>query len=160
MIGAVMAVLAMAILTASVALAQDQPDATFTFSAWSVSAGVGFVWGEGVLTYQGKEHCFSVDGVSVPVVGASRVFVSGKVYHLRNLEDFAGQFVAATAEATLGMGAGATAMRNQQGVVITLLSTTQGFELKLASSGVNVTLEKEFVPDAPRRSPEPVRTLG
>jgi hypothetical protein len=33
-------------------------------------------------------------------------------------------------------------MKNQNGVVIDLFSTTQGLNLKLAPSGVNLTLKK------------------
>ena len=139
---AVMATLFVAILTAGVALAQEAPDATLTFSGGSVSVGVGYLWGEGVLTYQGKEYLFLVEGVSIPVVGCSLVSASGNVYHLKNLEDFNGQFMAATAEATVGMGAGATAMRNKRGVVVNFLSMTRGLEFKLATSGVRFTLQK------------------
>ena len=44
--------------------------------------------------------------------------------------------------AVFGGGAGATVMKNQNGVVIELKSTTQGASLKLAASGINLTLEK------------------
>ena len=139
-IAAVLGVLIVAIFTASVALAQDQPDATFTFTGGSVSLGVGYVWGHGVLTYQGKEYPFSVHGLSAPALGGSHVSASGTVYGLKSLEDFNGTFMAATASATAGGGAGASAMRNQRGVVIHLLSTSVGFEFQLATSGMNVAL--------------------
>jgi hypothetical protein len=48
----------------------------------------------------------------------------------------------ATAEGTLGGGAGATKMKNQNGVVIDLFTTTQGLNLKLAPSGVQLKLKK------------------
>ncbi len=122
--------------------AQEKPDATIRFSGGSVSAGIGYSWGSGTLSYQGKEYPFSIEGVSFPVVGGSSVSASGNVYHLKNLKDFNGNFVAATAEATVGMGAGATAMRNEQGVIINLLSTTLGLEFKLATAAVKVSLSK------------------
>ena len=128
-------------LGASPSGAQEKPDATITFSGGSVSAGIGYNWGSGMLSYQGKEYPFSIEGVSAPVVGGSSVSASGNVYHLKSLKDLNGNFIAANAEATVGMGAGATAMRNEQGVVITLLSTTLGLEFKLASSVVKISLK-------------------
>ena len=132
---ALMAVFAVA------ALAQEKPDATLTFSGGSVSVGIGYSWGSGVLTYQGKDYPFSVDGLSVGVVGGSSVTATGDVYNLKKLQDFNGNYTAATAQGTLGGGAGATAMQNQASVVIKLVSTTQGIEFKLASSGVKITLK-------------------
>ena len=42
----------------------------------------------------------------------------------------------------MGGGAGATIMKKQSGVVIELKSTTQGAGLKLAASGIRLTLDK------------------
>ncbi len=141
MSGAVVAALVGVCLVASPALAQEKPDATLTFSGGSVSAGIGYSWGSGTLTYQGKEYPFSVDGLSVGAVGATSVTASGEVYHLKKLEDFNGNYTAATASGTLGGGAGATAMQNQAGVVVKLVSTTQGLDFKLAASGVKISLK-------------------
>jgi hypothetical protein len=121
--------------------AQEKPDATIMFSGGSVSAGIGYSWGSGTLSYQGKEYPFSVDGLSVGAVGATSVTASGEVYHLKKPEDFNGNYTAATASGTLGGGAGVTAMQNQAGVVIKLVSTTQGLDLKLAASGVKISLK-------------------
>ncbi len=141
MSGAVVAVLVGATLVASAALAQEKPDATLKFSGGSVSAGIGYSWGSGTLTYQGKDYPFSVDGLSVGAVGAASVAASGDVYNLKKLEDFNGNYTAATASGTIGGGAGGTAMQNQAGVVIKLVSTTQGLDFKLAASGVKISLK-------------------
>lgn len=53
-----------------------------------------------------------------------------------------GNYTSATAEGTLGGGAGVTKMKNQNGVVIDLRTTTQGVNVKLAPSGVKLTLKK------------------
>jgi hypothetical protein len=44
------------------AFAEEKPDATVKLTAGSVAAGIGFSWGDGVLTYQEKEYPFSVSG--------------------------------------------------------------------------------------------------
>ena len=95
-----------------------------------------------MLTYEGKEYPFKVSGLSVVDVGISKATSSGKGYNLKKLEDFNGNYTAASAEGTMAGGAGALTMKNQNGVVIDLISTTQGVNLKLALEGVKITLEK------------------
>jgi hypothetical protein len=125
------------------AVAQGKkPDATLELSEGSVAAGIGFSWGKGTLTYKGKKYPIKVEGLSVGEVGISRATARGDVYDLKKVEDFSGNFAAAGVGATVGGGAGATAMKNQNGVVIELVSTTQGASLKLAASGLRLTLQK------------------
>jgi hypothetical protein len=59
-----------------------------------------------------------------------------------SLEDFSGNYTAAGIGATVGGGGSATAMKNQNGVVIEMTSTTQGASLKLAASGLRLTVVK------------------
>ena len=142
MIGLV-AVGSLVMAVAGLAGAQPRkPDATLTLSEGSVAAGVGFNWGNGVLTYKGKAYPVQVDGLSVGEVGVTRATAKGEVSHLAKLADFAGNYAAVGAEATAGGGAGTTVMRNQNGVVIELQSTTQGASLKLGAEGVRLTLAK------------------
>jgi hypothetical protein len=125
------------------AVAQDKKvDATLTMSEGQVAVGIGYSWGKGVLTYEGKKYPFKVSGLSVVDVGITKATSSGKVYNLKKLADFNGNYTAGSAEGTLGGGAGALTMKNQNGVVIDLVSTTQGVNLKLALEGVKITLEK------------------
>jgi hypothetical protein len=125
------------------AVAQDKvPDATLMMSEGQVAFGIGFSWGKGVLTFQGKEYPFKVKGISVVDIGITKATSSGKVYNLKKLEDFNGNYTAASAEGTLAGGAGALTMKNQNGVVIDLRSTTAGVNLKLSVEGVSLTLEK------------------
>jgi hypothetical protein len=125
------------------AIAQDKkPDATLTMSEGQVAVGIGYSWGKGVLTYQGKQYPFKVSGLSAVDIGITKATSSGKVYNLKKLEDFNGNYTAASAEGTIAGGAGALTMKNQNGVVIDLVSTTKGVNLKLAVEGVKLTLEK------------------
>ena len=61
---------------------------------------------------------------------------------MKTLADFSGSYTAGAAEGTVGGGAGVSTMKNQNGVVIELKSTTQGANLKLAAEGVKLTLDK------------------
>jgi hypothetical protein len=121
---------------------EKKPDATLKLSEGSVAAGIGWSWGNGTLTFKGKRYPFKVEGLSVGDVGVTKASATGKVYNLKKLEDFTGTFTAAAAGATVGGGASATAMKNQNGVEINIVSTTQGVAFKLAAEGVKFTLTK------------------
>jgi hypothetical protein len=120
-----------------------KPDATLALSEGSVGIGIGFSWGKGTLTYQGKTYTVKVEGLSVGDVGLDRATAVGNVFNLKKLDAFSGNYTAAGAAGTIGGGAGATTMRNQNGVVIELTSTTQGASLKLAAEGLRLTIMQE-----------------
>jgi len=143
---AMVVVLGMVAALAGLALAAEKkktPDATLTLSKGQVAVGIGWSWGEGVLALKGKNYPFKVEGLSVGDVGITKAEAEGKVYNLKKLEDFNGTYVSAAAEATVGVGAGASAMKNEKGVVIHLFPKTKGVNLKLGGEGVKFTLEKK-----------------
>lgn len=126
-----------------IARAQEgTPDATVKISSGSVAVGVGFSWGGGVLTYQGKDYPFDVSGLSVADVGISKAEASGDVYHLKSLADFSGNYTGVSAGVTIAGGGGGTVLKNQNGVVLKLSGTTQGLKFKLAVDGVKLTLKQ------------------
>jgi hypothetical protein len=141
-LGLVVMVMVMCFLISGPAFSQDKPDATLKLSQGQVAVGIGYSWGNGVLTFQGKNYPFKIRGLSVVDVGISRADASGNVFGLKNLKDFNGTYTTGSAEATLAGGAGGTTMKNQNGVLIKLVSTTQGVNLKLALEGVKLTLTK------------------
>jgi hypothetical protein len=138
-------VLVMAIflgLSGRVYTQEKKPDATLTLKEGQIAAGIGWSWGKGVLTYQGKEYPFKTKGLSVIDVGITKASASGKVYRLGKLENFNGTYSGGSAEGTIGGGAGVTRVQNQNGVILELVSTTQGVNFKFAGEGVTFTLEK------------------
>jgi hypothetical protein len=128
-------------LFGSVFAQEEKPDATLTLSKGQVGVGIGWSWGDGVLTFKGENYPFKVGGLSVVDVGITKANAVGKVYHLKKLSDFNGTYAGAAAEGTIGGGAGVSTMKNQNGVVIELQSTTQGVNFKLAGEGVKFTLK-------------------
>lgn len=122
--------------------AKAKPDATVSFTTGSVAAGIGFSWGSGTLRYKGKSYPIKVEGLSVGDVGISKATASGNVYHLKTLADFAGNYTAASAGATVGGGGSVSAMQNQNGVVLKISATTKGLKLKFATEGVKIELAK------------------
>src|SRR5215470_8941086 len=104
------------------------------------ATGTGFSWGKGTLTYNGKTYPVKVEGLSVGEVGLARATAVGTVSNLENISDFSGNYVAAGAGATAAGGVDIAVMRNENGVVIEMKSTTQGANLKLGVDGVRLTL--------------------
>ena len=140
----IMGLMTIAVLTLglSVAHAEDKaPDATLKLSAGSVAAGVGISWGSGTLTYNGKDYPISVTGLSVGDVGITKIEASGKVYNLKNVDDFNGNYTAGAVGAAVAGGASITGMKNQNGVSIELVATTQGVKFTLGGGGVDMKIK-------------------
>ena len=116
-------------------------DATVELTAGSVAAGIGLSWGSGTLSYNGKEYKFKIDGMSVGSVGIQNATARGKVYNLKNVSDFAGNYAAVAVGMTVGGGAGSKTMKNDKGVIMDLISTNQGVDFTLGPQGVKITLE-------------------
>jgi hypothetical protein len=125
-----------------VAIAADPPPSgTVTMSSKSVAIGIGVSWGDGTLSYGGKTHAFSVDGLSVVDLGVSGITTKGEVFNLKKLEDFNGNYVAGEAGIAIAGGPSDTIMKNQNGVVLRLHGTQKGARLTLAAGGVKLKLK-------------------
>jgi hypothetical protein len=130
------------LMMSALAIAQDGPPSGKVWvESRTVATGIGVSWGDGKLTYEGKEHTFSVKGLSVIDLGVSKVTATGEVFNLKKLSDFDGNYVAAKVGAAVAGGAGAVAMKNQNGVVMQLTGTGQGVQLTLGGAGVDVKLK-------------------
>jgi len=119
----------------------EEPSGTVSIESTSIAIGIGVQWGDGVLKYNGQEYKFSVGGLSVLDLGVSSISATGKVYNLKKLSDFSGTYSAAEAGIAVGAGVGASSMRNQNGVDITLTSTKVGVKFKLAPEGLKIKLK-------------------
>jgi hypothetical protein len=65
----------------------------------------------------------------------------GYVQNLEELDSFAGTYVAVGAGATAGKGGSAVTMRNENGVVLSLLSQTEGVAVNLGAEGFQIQLD-------------------
>jgi hypothetical protein len=137
----VMAMASLLLMLQFISAEAQQPDATLTVQTVSIADGVGYGWGAGVLTFQGQEYPFRVEELSVGDMGIGKAEATGNVYHLTKIEDFSGDYVAASASAAIAGGSGIATMRNQRGVVIDLTGIDQGVKLKFAVEGVKITVE-------------------
>jgi hypothetical protein len=116
------------------------PDGVIELSGGSVAAGIGYSWGNGTLIFQGKRYPLKISGVSLGNVGVAEYTAAGSVEGLRSAQDINGVFTSVAAGATLGGGANIAAMKNQNGAVIHLTSTTSGLSLSLAAEGLKISL--------------------
>ena len=129
--------------SANVLAAADRtPDATIDLSGGSVAVGVGIDWAKGTLHFKGRDVPVKVRGLSLARVGASKMSATGKVYNLKELSEFAGNYSAVAAGAALAGGGGVSAMQNAHGVVMHLRSSTVGADLDLGVKGLEVSLDK------------------
>jgi hypothetical protein len=110
----------------------------------SVGVGVGGSSGQGMLSYHGKDYPFSISGLSFADIGVSTFSGAGKVYDLKSLNDFSGNYAAGQAVFAVRGGTSELSMRNSRGVSI-ILSPGEGKEagtrLNLGPGGVTIKLK-------------------
>jgi hypothetical protein len=121
--------------------AEPPPSGSVKISSQSIAVGVGVNWGDGTLTFDGKNHAFSVSGLSVADLGISSVTSSGEVFNLHKLSDFSGNYAAGEAGIAIGGGPNDVVMKNENGVVIRLHGSQQGVKFTLAAQGVKLQLK-------------------
>lgn len=125
--------------------AGDKPDATLRLTGKSIAVGIGFSSGSGTLTYKGKNHKVDVDGLSVAKVGISSASAVGKVYNLKKLKDFNGNYSATGGGGrgvTMGGGSSSVTIQNESGVRIVLQSSERGMNLTVGRGGVKMQIER------------------
>ena len=133
--------LVLALATTAVAAEKATPSGKVTIESRSIAAGVGVTWGDGNLTFKGKVYPFSIDGLSLVDWGIAKVSATGDVYNLTDPAKLAGTYVAAEAGLTLAGGMGGMVLRNENGVVLHIRSTSRGARLTLGTSGLRITMK-------------------
>ena len=122
----------------AVAAEKATPSGKVTITSTSIAAGVGITWGDGKLTFKGKDYPFSVDGLTLVDWGIAKVQANGDVYNLTDVSKFGGTYLAAEAGLTLAGGMGGMVLRNSDGVILHLRSVSQGARLQLGTSGLTI----------------------
>ena len=125
-----------------------QPNGTIQVATTSVAVGAGVTWGDGTLTFRGKDHAFSVKNLSLTDLGIGNAAVKGNVYNLGKLEDFAGTYTVSEPDFALG-GAGPSwsssyrgmILRNGKGVFVQIWLVREGPHLHLIDNAVEVRLK-------------------
>ena len=110
----------------------------FTKAAFVAGGGVG----RGVLTFEGRNHPFTVYGLSVGVsVGASVARLVGRAAYLHQLSDFEGSYSSVGAGGALVAGGGGVQLTNDKGVIITLHGVRAGLELASNLGSIRIALD-------------------
>lgn len=131
----------MALASNAVAAEKAQPSGKITIESRSIAAGIGITWGDGKLTFKGKDYPFSIDGLTLVDFGISKASAVGEVYNLTDSAKLAGTYVAAEAGIALAGGVGGMVLRNQDGVIIHLHSVSRGAKLQLGTSGLTIKMK-------------------
>jgi hypothetical protein len=118
------------------------PSGKVSIQSRSIAAGIGVTWGDGKLSFKGKDYPFSIDGLTLVDFGISRANANGEVYNLTDVAKFAGTYVAAEAGLTLAGGMSGMILRNQDGVIMRIHSTSRGARLQLGTSGLTIRMKQ------------------
>jgi len=130
-------------LAASTWAEEKKPSGTIYAKSTTVAIGVGVSWGNGKLEYNGKEYAFKLEGVSVIDLGITSVELTGEVYNLESVSDFAGSYTAAGAGAHFGdASAGVVVLENGKHVVIKAKAKGEGVRLTIAPAGVVIKMKE------------------
>jgi hypothetical protein len=140
--GLALSVLFLAIATFAVAEEGPVPSGKIAIQTKSLAFGIGVSWGEGTLSFAGREFRFSVNGLTMLDFGIATASAVGDVYNMTEVGLFEGTYFAGEAGFALGGGMGGTVLRNQNGVIIHLRSITQGVRFQLGGGGLTIKLEK------------------
>jgi hypothetical protein len=110
-----------------------------------VSSGIGLSWGEGVLSYKGKDYPFTFHAsgrLREVDTKATAAELSGQVFNLKNVEDFSGNYKSAEREKPVAGGGTRATIKNQKGVVVNLVSTVEGRKFTVAREGMDIEFKK------------------
>jgi hypothetical protein len=131
------------LLSAQLATAEEKtPSATIVIDETQIMWIVGGDIGGGTLHFKGKSYKFKTDGLKLGGFGVNHVKLTGDVYDLKTVADFAGLYGVAEAGATLGNASkGDFVMKNDKGVILHLKSAAQGIALDLGVEGLKITME-------------------
>ena len=134
------------LLTFAVSSSSAQvPDGTIKVTSRMVAQGVGLSWGEGVLTYKGRDYPFTFQATGLfrdVDTKIAAVELSGQVFDLKKPEDFGGNYQKVEAQTSESGSASRATMKNQNGVVVNLMSTVEGRKFNLAREGMEIELKK------------------
>jgi hypothetical protein len=110
----------------------------FTKAALVAGGGVG----RGVLTFDGRDHPFRVYGLSIGVtIGASIARLTGRASYLHQLSDFEGDYSSVGVGGAVVGGGGGVQLKNEKGVIITLMGVRAGLEFAANLSGIRIAFE-------------------
>jgi hypothetical protein len=115
---------------------------TLTFHGESMNLIAGGTWGEGVLSYKGKQYKFKAKSIGAGYsVGYKEVDSKAAVYNLKNVNDFAGTYWGVKAGGTLFVGAEVANVTNEKDVLLNISGTSEGAAVDIAAGLKRIVIE-------------------
>jgi hypothetical protein len=135
---------ALLMLVVSVVIATPSHAVTGAVRVTVAKAGlvVGAGAGRGTLTLRHRAYPFTVQGLSLGfTAGASVSKLHGRADYINELIDFAGYYTVVGGGAALVGGVGGVQLKNDKGVIITLVGIKAGVELAANIGSVVIVLD-------------------
>lgn len=117
-----------------------EPSGKLVIDETQVMALIGGSMGGGTLLLDDDSYSFKTGGLKLGGIGVQKVHVTGDVYHLDKVKDFAGTYVQLEAGATIIKGVGGLWLKNSKGVTLHLKSKGDGLALSLSAGGLKITM--------------------
>jgi hypothetical protein len=133
------------LLALTSAASAQVPDGTLKITRRTVSPGIGVEWGQGVLIYKGQDYPFSyrAGGTFREVdTEMTTMELSGQVFNLKKVEDINGRYHKIESEESISGGGSRVTIKNQNGVVVNVVSPIKGRKFDLTREGLDVQLKK------------------
>jgi hypothetical protein len=121
--------------------ARSEQDVVIWLEGGVGSAGAGFTWGRGQVSFQGRDHAFRASSFSITDAGAAAIYATGRVMRLRRISDLNGNYRTSSAGATTAGASLATYLQNERGVVIELVAMDAATAANRTVNGVRVRLK-------------------
>ena len=119
----------------------EMASGTVTIDETQVMFIVGGDLGKGTLNFQGKSHDFKTGGLKLGGIGVHKVHLTGDVYKLNKVADFAGTYFVAEAGITVVKGVGGFWFKNSKGVTLHLKASAEGVALAVGVEGLKITMK-------------------
>jgi hypothetical protein len=127
----------------AVSAEEDTASGTVIIDETQIMWVVGGDVGGGTLKFKGQSYKFKIDGLKLGGFGVHKVKLTGDVYNLNDVADFAGVYGVAEVGVTFAKeGKGDFWLKNDKGVKLHLKSPdSEGFALDLGVEGMELRLE-------------------
>ena len=117
------------------------PDGTVVIDETQMMLLLGGSFGGGTVIVGDDSYSFKANGLKLGGVGVHKVHLTGSVYDLDDIKDFAGVYFAAEAGATVVKGIGGFWLKNKRGVTLHLKVSAKGLALALGLEGLKITMK-------------------
>ncbi len=133
-----------AMLLTGTAFASDPvKSGSVTIDETQVSLIIGGDMGGGVVTMGDESRSFKTTGIKLGGIGINKLHLTGNVYDMKKIEDFAGIYATFQLGATLGYATkDAIWLKNKKGVKINLKSSgAEGVALSIGVEGLDIIMK-------------------